>query len=76
VKVFAEERELTALIAVDRSASHARAGAAVEGGGGGGDRRPARLLRAGERRPGRALLFTDRIERVRPAAAGKKHGLR
>ena len=77
VKVFAEERELTALIAVDRSASQdagigrqAKAEVAAE---------IAALLvfSALENGVGAGLLlFTDRIERYVPPRRGRKHGLR
>ena len=77
VKVFAEERELTALIAVDRSASqdaglaaHPKAEVAAE--------IAALLVFSALENGDRAglLLFTDRIERYVPPRRGKKHGLR
>lgn len=77
VKVFAEERELTALIAVDRSASQdaglsrqAKAEVAAE--------IAALLVFSALENGDRAglLLFTDRIERYVPPRRGKKHGLR
>lgn len=77
VKVFAEERELTALIAVDRSASHdaglsrqAKAEVTAE--------IAALLVFSALENGDRAglLLFTDRIERYVPPRRGKKHGLR
>jgi uncharacterized protein (DUF58 family) len=78
VKVFAEERELTALIAVDRSASQ-DAGFAPQASKGEVAAEIAALLvfsalengdRAG------LLLFTDKIERYVPPRRGLKHGLR
>src|SRR3954467_4338916 len=77
VKVFAEERELTALIAVDRSASQdaglsrqVKAEVAAE--------IAALLVFSALENGDRAglLLFTDRIERYVPPRRGKKHGLR
>jgi len=77
VKVFAEERELTALIAVDRSASQdaglaemAKAEVAAE--------IAALLVFSALENGDRAglLLFTDRIERYVPPRRGRKHGLR
>jgi uncharacterized protein (DUF58 family) len=77
VKVFAEERELTALIAVDRSASqdaglsaHSKAEVAAE--------IAALLVFSALENGDRAglLLFTDRIERYVPPRRGIKHGLR
>ncbi|HEX4384714.1 MAG TPA: DUF58 domain-containing protein [Myxococcales bacterium] len=77
VKVFAEERELTALIAVDRSASQdaglspqAKAEVAAE--------IAALLIFSALENGDRAglLLFSDRIERYVPPRRGKKHGLR
>jgi uncharacterized protein (DUF58 family) len=77
VKVFTEERELTALIAVDRSASQdaglspqAKAEVAAE--------IAALLVFSALENGDRAglLLFTDRIERYVPPRRGKKHGLR
>jgi len=77
VKVFAEERELTALIAVDRSASQdaglsaqAKAEVAAEIAG----LIVFSALENGDRAG--ILLFTDQVERYVPARRGKKHGLR
>src|SRR5437764_13769723 len=78
VKVFTEERELTALIAMDRSASQ-DAGFAPQASKAEVAAEIAALLifsalengdRAG------LLLFTDRIERFVPPRRGRKHGLR
>src|SRR5438105_12427172 len=78
VKVFTEERELTALIAMDRSASQ-DAGFAPQASKAEVAAEIAALLifsalengdRAG------LLLFTDRIERYVPPRRGIKHGLR
>src|SRR5947209_16545425 len=77
VKVFAEERELTALVAVDRSASQeaglspqAKAEVAAEIAG--------LLVRSalGNRDRDGLLLFTDHVERYVPPRRGRKHGLR
>jgi len=77
VKVFAEERELTALIAVDRSASQdvglapkVKAEVAAE--------IAALLVFSALENGDRAgiLLFTDRVERYVPPRRGRKHGLR
>jgi len=77
IKVFVEERELTALIAVDRSASHgvglspqAKAEVAAE--------IAALLVFSALENGDRAglLLFTDRVERYVPPRRGRKHGLR
>jgi uncharacterized protein (DUF58 family) len=77
VKVFAEERELTALIAVDRSASQdaglspqAKAEVSAEIAG----LLVFSALENGDRAG--LLLFTDRIERYVPPRRGRKHGLR
>ena len=77
VKVFTEERELTALIAVDRSASQdvglasqAKAEVSAEIAG----LLVFSALENGDRAG--LLLFTDRIERYVPPRRGKKHGLR
>ena len=77
VKVFAEERELTALVAVDRSASQdagfsaqAKSEVAAEIAG----LLVFSALENGDRAG--LVLFTDRIERYVPARRGKKHGLR
>src|SRR5438067_10243232 len=78
VKVFTEEREVTALIAMDRSASQ-DAGFAPQASKAEVAAEIAALLifsalengdRAG------LLLFTDRIERYVPPRRGLKHGLR
>jgi uncharacterized protein (DUF58 family) len=77
VKVFAEERELTALIAIDRSASQdvglapkVKAEVAAE--------IAALLVFSALENGDRAgiLLFTDRVERYVPPRRGRKHGLR
>src|SRR5438477_12331028 len=77
VKVVAEERELTALIAVDRSASQdvglapkVKAEVAAE--------IAALLVFSALENGDRAgiLLFTDRVERYVPPRRGRKHGLR
>lgn len=77
VKVFSEERELTALVAVDRSASQdsglsglSKAEVAAE--------IAALLVFSALENGDRAglLLFTDRTERYVPPRRGKKHGLR
>jgi uncharacterized protein (DUF58 family) len=77
VKVFVEERELTALIAVDRSASQeaglsaqAKAEVAAEIAG----LIVFSALENGDRAG--LVLFTDRIERHVPPRRGRKHGLR
>jgi uncharacterized protein (DUF58 family) len=77
VKVFAEERELTALVAVDRSASQdaglslqAKAEVAAEIAG----LLVFSALENGDRAG--LLLFTDRTERYVPPRRGRKHGLR
>ncbi|GAC1338373.1 MAG: DUF58 domain-containing protein [Myxococcales bacterium] len=77
VKVFVEERELTALIAVDRSASHeaglsaqVKAEVAAEIAG----LIVFSALENGDRAG--LVLFTDRIERHVPPRRGRKHGLR
>ena len=77
VKVFAEERELTALVAVDRSASQdaglspqAKAEVAAEIAG----LVIFSALENGDRAG--LLLFTDRTERYVPPRRGRKHGLR
>jgi len=77
VKVFAEERELTALIAVDRSASQeagmsaqAKAEVAAEVAG----LLVFSALANGDRAG--LMLFTDHIERYVPPRRGRKHGLR
>src|SRR5207237_5378536 len=77
VKVFAEEGELTALIAIDRSASQdvglastVKAEVAAE--------IAALLVFSALENGDRAgiLLFTDRVERYVPPRRGRKHGLR
>ena len=77
VKVFVEERELTALIAVDRSGSQetglsaqAKADVAAE--------ITALIVFSALENGDRAglLLFTDRVERFVPPRRGTKHGLR
>ena len=78
IKVFSEERELTALIAVDRSASQ-DAGIAAQASKAEVAAEIAALLifsalEIGDRAG--MLLFTDRIERYVPPRRGKKHGLR
>ena len=77
VKVFAEERELTALIAVDRSASQ-DAGLAAQPKSEVAAEIAALLVFSALENGDRAglLLFTDRIERYVPPRRGKKHGLR
>ena len=77
VKVFAEERELTALIAVDRSASQ-DAGLAPQAKAEVAAEIAALLVFSALENGDRAglLLFTDRIERYVPPRRGKKHGLR
>ncbi|MBS2024328.1 MAG: DUF58 domain-containing protein, partial [Deltaproteobacteria bacterium] len=77
IKVFSEERELTALIAVDRSASQdagvspqSKAEVAAEIAG----LLVFSALENGDRAG--LMLFTDRIERYVPPRRGKKHGLR
>src|SRR5260370_1740291 len=77
VKVFAEERELTALVAVDRSASQeaglsaqAKAEVAAEIAG----LLVFSALENGDRAG--LVLFTDRIERHVPPRRGRKHVLR
>jgi len=77
IKVFAEERELTALIAVDRSASQdaglaslAKSEVAAEIAG----LLVFSALENGDRAG--LLLFTDRTERYVPPRRGRKHGLR
>jgi uncharacterized protein (DUF58 family) len=77
VKVFAEERELTALIAVDRSASQ-DAGVAPQAKAEVAAEIAALLVFSALENGDRAglLLFTDRIERYVPPRRGIKHGLR
>src|SRR5438128_4111191 len=77
IKVFAEERELTCLIAVDRSASQeaglapqAKAEVAAEIAG----LLVFSALANGDRAG--LMLFTDHIERYVPPRRGRKHGLR
>ena len=76
VKTYAEERELTLLLVVDRSGStrfglpRSKAAMAIEVG--------AILALAAARYHDRvgALLFSDRVERVIPPVKGRKHALR
>ncbi len=77
VKVFNEERELTALIAVDRSASQ-DAGLSAQAKAEVSAEIAALLVFSALENGDRAglLLFTDRIERYVPPRRGKKHGLR
>jgi uncharacterized protein (DUF58 family) len=77
VKVFTEERELTALIAVDRSASQ-DAGLSIQAKAEVAAEIAALLVFSALENGDRAglLLFTDRIERYVPPRRGKKHGLR
>ncbi len=77
VKVFTEERELTALIAVDRSASQ-DAGFGAQGKAEVAAEIAALLVFSALENGDRAglLLFTDRIERYVPPRRGLKHGLR
>ena len=77
VKVFTEERELTALIAVDRSASQ-DAGLSPQAKAEVSAEIAALLVFSALENGDRAglLLFTDRIERYVPPRRGKKHGLR
>ena len=77
IKVFSEERELTALIAVDRSASQ-DAGFAPQAKSEVSAEIAALLVFSALENGDRAglLLFTDRIERYVPPRRGKKHGLR
>ena len=77
VKIFVEERELTALIAVDKSASQdaglspqAKAEVAAEIAG----LLVFSALENGDRAG--MVLFTDHIERYVPPRRGTKHGLR
>ena len=78
VKVFTEERELTALIAVDRSASQDAGIAAQASKAEVAAEIAALLIFSALENGDRAgmLLFTDRIERYVPPRRGKKHGLR
>jgi len=77
IKVFSEERELTALIAVDRSASQ-DAGFAAQAKAEVSAEIAALLVFSALENGDRAglLLFTDKIERYVPPRRGKKHGLR
>jgi uncharacterized protein (DUF58 family) len=77
IKVFAEERELTALIAVDRSASQ-DAGLGKQSKAEVAAEIAALLVFSALENGDRAglLLFTDSIERYVPPRRGKKHGLR
>src|SRR5881392_3538212 len=78
VKVFTEERELTALIAVDRSASQDAGIAAQASKAEVAAEIAALLIFSALENGDRAglLLFTDRIERYVPPRRGIKHGLR
>src|SRR5713226_3784936 len=77
VKVFVEERELTALIAVDRSASQG-AGLSAQAKAEVAAEIAALLVFSALENGDRAglLLFTDRVERFVPPRRGRKHGLR
>jgi uncharacterized protein (DUF58 family) len=77
VKVFAEERELTAIIAVDRSASQ-EAGLAAQSKSEVAAEIAGLLVFSALENGDRAglLLFTDRTERYVPPRRGRKHGLR
>jgi len=77
VKVFVEERELTALIAVDRSASQT-AGLSAQAKAEVAAEIAALLVFSALENGDRAglLLFTDRVERFVPPRRGRKHGLR
>ncbi len=77
VKVFAEERELTALIAVDRSASQ-DAGLAAQAKAEVSAEIAGLIVFSALENGDRAgiLLFTDQVERYVPARRGRKHGLR
>jgi uncharacterized protein (DUF58 family) len=77
VKVFVEERELTALIAVDRSASQA-SGLSPQAKAEVAAEIAALLVFSALENGDRAglLLFTDRVERFVPPRRGRKHGLR
>jgi uncharacterized protein (DUF58 family) len=77
IKVFSEERELTALVAVDRSASQ-EAGFSTQAKAEVCAEIAALLIFSALENGDRAglLLFTDRIERYVPPRKGKKHGLR
>src|SRR5260370_13858524 len=77
VKVFTEQRELTALIAVDRSASQ-DAGFASQAKAEVCAEIAALLIFSALENGDRAglLLFTDKIERYVPPRRGLKHGLR
>jgi len=77
IKVFSEERELTALVAVDRSASQ-EAGFSTQAKAEVCAEIAALLIFSALENGDRAglLLFSDRIERYVPPRKGKKHGLR
>src|SRR3989442_6630175 len=77
VKVFVEERELTALIAVDRSASQT-AGLSAQAKAEVAAEIAALLVFSALENGDRAglLLFTDRVERFVPPRRGRKHALR
>jgi uncharacterized protein (DUF58 family) len=77
VKVYAEERELTALVAVDRSASQDAGLASISKAEVAAEIAALIVFSALENgdRAG-LLLFTDRTERYVPPRRGRKHGLR
>ena len=77
VKVFAEERELTCLIAVDRSASQ-EAGLSAQSKAEVSAEIAGLLVFSALANGDRAglMLFTDDIERYVPPRRGRKHGLR
>ena len=77
IKVFSEERELTALIAVDRSASQ-DAGASAQSKAEVAAEIAGLLVFSALENGDRAglMLFTDHIERYVPPRRGRKHGLR
>lgn len=77
IKVFAEERELTALIAVDRSASQGAGFAAPSKAEVAAEIAGLLVFSALENGDRAGLvLFTDRIERYVPPRRGRKHGVR
>lgn len=77
IKVFAEERELTCLIAVDRSASQ-EAGLSPQSKAEVSAEIAGLLVFSALANGDRAglMLFTDHIERYVPPRRGRKHGLR
>jgi uncharacterized protein (DUF58 family) len=77
VKVFVEERELTCLVAVDRSGSQG-AGLSPQSKAEVAAEIAALLIFSALENGDRAglLLFTDRVERFVPPRRGRKHGLR